>query len=143
MASKFKIDSARVKEVFADVNERAKTAREQVATRRVEFTEFNKGNVEALKASGKILVTGAKPLASEAVANTRKQLGTIGDSVKSLKGKKAAEALKLQREVAKSSFVSMRDETKLFGQAVAKLAGEAALPLKSRIAAVRAEQKAA
>jgi hypothetical protein len=143
MANKFKIDTNRVKEVFADVGGRAKAAREQVASRRAELSQFNKGNVEALKESGKILASGAKPLANEAVANTRKQLGEISGSVKSLKGVKPAEAVKLQREAAKASFATARADTKAFGQSCAKLASEAAVPLKSRIAAVRGEQQAA
>jgi hypothetical protein len=146
MAKKFEMpsfDSARVKAAFADVKERAEAARGQVASRRADFAEFNKGNVEALKAAGKIVVDGAKPLANEAVANTKKQLDAVVANVKGVKGKKPAELVKGQGEFAKAQFAVVRDETKQFGQSVAKLAGDAVEPLKSRFASVRADLKAA
>ena len=142
MAKKFQFDSARVKSLFADVNVRAKAAREQVATRRDEISQFNKGNVEALKAAGKIVVDGAKPLANDAVANTRKQLDAVVANVKDLKGKKPAELVKVQGEFAKTQFAVARDDAKAFGESCRKLAGEAVSPLKTRVAAVR-EQRAA
>jgi hypothetical protein len=146
MANKFKvpsIDSARVKAMFADVNERAKTAREQVETRRDELVQFNKDNVDAIKASGKILAAGAKPLANEAVTNTRRQLGGLTETVKSFKGKSAAELLKLNREAAKSTFASARADTKSFGESFAKLAGEAVQPIKGRVAVVTKREQVA
>ena len=145
MAKKFQIDGARVKALFADVNERAKAAREQVATRRDELAQFNKGNVDAFKAAGKIVVNGAKPLASDAVANTRKQLDAVVANVKELKdvkGKKPVEVVKAQGEFAKAQFAVARDDTKAFGEGFAKLGREAVAPLKGRVAAVR-EQRAA
>jgi hypothetical protein len=142
MAKKFQIDGARVKAVFADVNERAKAAREQVASRRDELAQFNKGNVEAFKVAGKVFVEGAKPLANDAVANTRKQLDAVVANVKDLKGKKPAELVKVQGEFAKAQFAVARDDTKAFGQSFAQLGREAVAPLKGRVAAVR-EQRAA
>lgn len=144
MADKFEIfDNARVKALFADVNTRAKAAREQVASRSADLIQFNKGNLEALRAAGKIVVDGSKPLAIDAVANTRKRLDAVVANVKDLKGKTPAELVKAQTEFAKAQLAVARDESKAFSLAFVKLAGEAVEPLKSRFEAVRAEFKAA
>lgn len=150
MAKKFelpKIDNAKLKAVFADVSERAKTAREQAESRRAELAQFNKDNLEALKAAGKIVVDGVKPIANDAVTNTRKQLDAVVANVKDLKelkGKKPAEVVKAQAEVAKTQFNLALEDTKTFGQSVVKLAGEAVEPIKVRVAAVaKREEKLA
>ena len=142
MAKKFQFDSAKVKGLFADVQGKAKVAREKADGRRAELVQFNKDNVEALKVAGKIVVDGAKPLANGAVANTRKQLDAVVANVKDLKGKKPAELVKVQGEFAKAQFAVARDDTKAFGQSCAQLGREAVAPLKGRVAAVR-EQRAA
>ncbi|MET0252225.1 MAG: phasin family protein [Novosphingobium sp.] len=136
MATKFKFDSEKLKSMFSDVGEKAKAARETVESRRDELAQFNKSNVEALKASGKILVDGAKPIATDVVANTRRQLGETAETVKSFKGKKPAEMIKLQREASKVQMASVKAETKAFGEAVAKLVGEVVEPIKDRVAVV-------
>ncbi|MET0179156.1 MAG: hypothetical protein ABW194_01575, partial [Novosphingobium sp.] len=89
MAKKFEMpafDSERVKAAFANVSDRSKAAREQLATRRDELVQFNKDNLEALQASGKIVVAGAKPLATDVVENTKRQLRTAGETVKTGRG---------------------------------------------------------
>ena len=149
MADKFKLpkfDSAKVKELFADVQEKAKAAREKADGRRAELVDFNKDNLEAVKAAGKIVAEGAKPLGKDAVANTRKQLDAVVANVKGLKdlkGKKAGEVVKAQGEFAKGQLVAARDDTKAFGQSVAKLAGAAVEPLKGRVTVVRGQFKKA
>ena len=142
MAKKFQFDKARVKAAFADVQEKAKVARQKAEGRRAELVQFNKDNVEALKAAGKIVVEGAKPLANDTVANTRKRFDAVVANVKELQGKTPVELVKVQSEFAKTYTAMVRDDTKAFGQGFVKLAGEAVAPLKSRVAAVR-EQRAA
>lgn len=140
--AKFQFDSAKVKGLFADVQGKAKVAREKVDVRRAELAEFNKGNVEAFKVAGKVFVEGAKPLANDAVANTRKQIDAVVANAKELKGKKPAELVKGQGEFAKAQLAVARDDTKAFGQSCVQLGRSAVAPLKGRFEAVR-EQRAA
>ena len=147
MATKKKTETKfDVKKLFADLGERAKGVRAKADARRGEIVEFNKGNLEALKAAGKIVVDGAKPLGKDAVANTRKQLDAVVANVKELKdvkGKKPAEVVKAQGEFAKAQLVAARDDTKAFGEAVVKLGKDAVEPLKGRVAAAKELAKAA
>jgi hypothetical protein len=135
--AKFQFDSAKVKVLFADVQEKAKVAREKADGRRAELVQFNKDNVEALKAAGKVMVEGAKPLANDAVANTRKQIDAVVANVKDLKGKKPAELVKVQGEFAKAQFAVARDDAKAFGESCVRLGRDAVAPIKVRVAAVR------
>lgn len=137
MANKFEMpafDSDRLKAAFAEAGERSKAAREQLVARRDELVQFNKDNLEAVKASGRIFAEGAKPLAEEVVANAKRQLATAGEVAKSFRAAKtAAERLQLQRDAAKTSLAAVQADTKAFGQSVAKLVNDAAVPLKGRL----------
>ena len=53
--------TAQVKEGFADLQERAKTAYDKGQEFATEMGEFTKGNVEAVVESGKILAAGRNP----------------------------------------------------------------------------------
>ena len=128
------------KALFANLTERAKTAREQAAARRAEVVQFNQDNLEALKASGRIASTGGKALVEQVVANAKRQFATVSESRKVLADVKSPkELVKLQREQAKSYFEASRADSKALGQSVVKLAGEIVEPLKSRGAAVKAQ----
>jgi hypothetical protein len=124
------VDGSRAKALFADVAERAKNAREQAVAGRTKLVAFNKDNVEALKASGRIAGTGAKALGQEVVANVKREFAAVSDGPKNFSG-------------VKSCLEAARDDTKAFGQHLGKVAGDVVQPLKSRVAAVTAKPKAA
>lgn len=126
------------KSAFAQLTARLEAAQDTLSDRRAGIVKFSNDNLEAFKASGQIVVKGARPLATEAVATTRRQLEAVVDSVKSLKGVKSpVEAVKLQREAAKVALAAVRADTQAFGKSLTKLVGDAAAPLKDRVAAVR------
>jgi len=125
-------------QVLAPFVARAKETQTKLAGRRAELVAFNHDNLAAFKAAGQALVSGAKPLAELAAGNARNQIQALRDSAASLKGVKSpVEAFKLQVAANKAAVSAAREDTKAFGQAVAKLAGETAAPLKDRFAAVR------
>jgi hypothetical protein len=141
MANKIEIpgvDSDRVKAAVANVAERAKATREQLASRRAEFVQFSQDNLEALRASGKILADGVKPIADEVLAVTKRQLDAANETMKSVRAADStAERIKLQREATKASFEAYQADTKAFGQSVVKLMTDAVEPLKVRVQAAR------
>ena len=128
----------RLQAITADFTTRAKAAQATLAGRRAEAVKFGNDNLAAVKASGTVVVTGVKPLAELAVGNTRNLLQAFTASVQGMKGVKSpVELFKLQCEAGKAVLATARTDTQAFGQAVVKLAGDAAAPLKDRFAAVR------
>lgn len=117
---------------------RAKEAQAKLNGRRAELIAFNNDNLAAVKAAGQTFVAGAKPLAELAAGNARNQVQAFRDTAASLKGVKSPiEAFKLQVAANKAALAAAREDTKAFGQAFFKLAGESAAPLKGRFTAVR------
>ena len=137
MASNMEIpglDGERVKAVIAEITERSKAAHEQLTAFSSELVQFNKDNLEALKASGKIFVEGAKPIANDVIANTKRQLDAATETMKSVQAADSmAERIKLQREAAKASFEAYQADAKALSESVVKLVTDAAEPLKVRV----------
>lgn len=121
--------------LFADFNERAKAAVEKNTKLAGEFTEFAKGNVEALVESGKIAAKGFETLGQDAAEYSRKSFENATATLKSLSAVKTpADFFKLQSDYARSVFDSVVAETSKNTEAFIKLAGDAAQPISSRVA---------
>jgi len=121
--------------MFNDVNERAKTAFEKSAKIGEEFTDFAKGNVEALVASGRVAAKGAETLSQEAAEYGRKSLEQATAAFKSFAAVKSpTELFQLQSDYARTSFDSAVAEASRFSETFVKIAGEIFQPLSTRYA---------
>ncbi|MGJ8537211.1 MAG: phasin family protein [Parasphingopyxis sp.] len=125
----------RAKEMFGDINERAKTAVEKGTEVAREIGEFNKGNVEALVASARIAAEGTGEIAREAAEFGRQRFETMTGTIKQVAAVKSpTEFFQIQNDYAKSAFESMVQEGSKMSEAWLKLAGEVAEPISNRFA---------
>lgn len=130
--------------MFADMNERAKAAVEKNTKLVGEFTEFAKGNVEALVESGKIAAKGFETLGQDVAEYNRKSFESATATLKSLAAVKSpADFFKMQSDFVRQSFDSVVAETSKNTEAFIKLAGDAAQPISNRVAVAVEKVKAA
>jgi len=126
--------TATAKEAFAEAQTRAKTAFAKTGELATEVTEFNKGNLEAVVASGKILFAGMQDLGRDQVEATKAAVETVTADFKKLAAVKSpTELFQLQGELARRNF----DAAVSFGskntEALVKLYNDAFAPLSSRM----------
>ncbi|WP_245953858.1 phasin family protein [Parasphingopyxis lamellibrachiae] len=125
----------RAKEMFGDINERAKTAVEKGTEVAREIGEFNKGNVEAMVTSARIAAEGTGEIAREAAEFGRQRFETMTGTIKQVAAVKSpTEFFQIQNDYAKSAFESMVQEGSKMSEAWLKLAGEVAEPISNRFA---------
>lgn len=123
------------KALFADVNERTKTAVEKGTKLVEEFNEFSKGNVEAIVESSKIAAKGIETLGQDAAEYGRKHFEGASAALKGLSGAKTpSDFFKLQSDYVRSAFDSIVAETSKNTESLVKLAGEIAQPISNRVA---------
>ena len=126
---------ARAQAMFADVNDRTKTAMEKGSKMIEEMNEFSKGNIEALVESSKIAAKGIETMGQEAAEYGRKQLESATAAMKTLSSVKSpTDFLKLHSEFMRSAFDAMVAETSKNTESMLKLAGEIAQPISNRVA---------
>ncbi len=126
---------AQAKAMFADVNDRAKTAMEKGTQAFEQMNDFNKGNIEALVESGKIAAKGMEAMGQEAAEYSRKSFETATAALKSLSSVKSpTDFFKLHSDYVRQSFDSIVAETSKNTEAMLKLAGEVAQPISNRVA---------
>jgi phasin family protein len=126
---------ARAQAMFADVNDRTKSAMEKSAKMVEEMTDFSKGNIEALVESSKIAAKGIETLGQEAAEYGRKQVESATAALKTLASVKSpTDFLKLHSDYMRSAFDAMVAETSKNTESMLKLAGEIAQPLSNRVA---------
>ena len=134
----------KVQALFADANEKAKTAFEKSSKFGEEFAALTKGNVEALVESGKIAATGIETLGQEGVAFARK---SFEDTTAALKGytavKSPAEFFKLYAENSKKAFDAAVAQTSKTSEMVVKLANDSFAPISNRVSVISSKMKAA
>ena len=93
------------KEMAADVQARVKTAYAKTGELATEVTEFNKGNVEALVSSGKILAAGVQELGREDLESGKAAFETVTEDVKKMTSVQSpTEFMQLQGELARRNF---------------------------------------
>ena len=132
--------------VFGDVNERAKAAMERNARIVEELAELTRGNVEAIVASSKVAAKGVETLSQDAAEYSRKSFEEASTALKSFaEVKSATDLFKLQGDFARAAFDAAIAESARVSEAVMKIAGDAAEPITSRytVAAERVKTLAA
>lgn len=126
--------------LFGDVDGKTKSAIETGTKFATEFSDFAKGNVEALMASAKVATTGAQSLGQGAADYGRKSFETATATLKTMSSAKTpADFFQLQSDFAKSCFESAFAEGTKMRESLVKLAGEVAEPISAR-AALAAEK---
>jgi phasin family protein len=109
-----------------------------------DWTEFNKGNVEAMVESGKIAAKGFEQLGREQVDYARKSFEQTTAAFKGMAAVKSpTELAKLHSEYVRSSFDALVAQTSHQTEAMLKLAGEIAQPLSNRFAVAAEKVKLA
>jgi len=140
------IAADQIKNVFGDVNQRAKSALEKNAKIAEELAEITRGNVEAMVASSKVAANGVETMSQGAAEYGRKSFEDASTAFKSFSNvKSATDFFKLQGDFARSAFDSAVAESARVSETVLKLAGDVAEPLTSRytVAAERVKTLAA
>lgn len=135
---------ARAQAMFADVNDRTKTAMEKGSKMIEEMNAFSKGNIEALVESSKIAAKGIETLGQDAAEYSRKQFESATAAMKTLASVKSpTDFLKLQSDYMRSAFDAMVAETSKNTESMLKLAGEIAQPISNRVAVAAEKIKVA
>ncbi len=135
-----------LKNVFGDVNERAKAAAERSARLVEEMTDLTRGNVEAFVASSKVAAKAVETLSQEAADYSRKSFEEASGTLRSfVEAKSATDLFKLQGDFARAAFDNAVAESARLSETMLKLAGDVAQPITNRytVAAERVKGLAA
>ncbi|WP_309752068.1 phasin family protein [Novosphingobium sp.] len=126
--------TAKVKDVVADAQDRAKVAFEKTQAYAADYGDFTKGNVEALVASGKVLAAGLQDMGKDMVAEGKTALETMTADVKDLAAVKSpADFFKLQGEILRRNFDAAVSTGSKRSETVVKMATEAFAPIQTRV----------
>ena len=119
---------------LGDAQSKAKAAFEKSQAALGEYGEFNKGNLEAIVESGKVLAAGVQDMGKAYVAEAKSAFETLTADVKALAAVKSpTDFFKLQGEIVRRNFDAAVAAGSKNSEAVVKLAGEAFAPLSSRV----------
>lgn len=134
----------RTEALTADFNAKAKEAMSKTSKLAEEAVEFNKANVEALVAAGKIAAKGIESLGQEGVTYARK---SFEDTTAALKGytavKTPADFFKLYAENSKKAFDAAVAQTSKTSELVVKLTTDSFAPISNRVSVITSKMKAA
>ncbi len=127
--------TAKVKDALTEAQDRAKLAFEKSQALAGEATEFTKGNVEALVASGKILAAGVQDFGKDYVAEAKTALETVQADMKDFAAVKSpTDFFKLQGEILRRNFDAAVASGSKNSEKVVKIAGDAFAPIQDRVA---------
>lgn len=99
-----------------------------------EVSEFTKGNVEAVIASGKILANGMQDLGSSLVAEGRTSFESMTADMKELAAAKSpTDFLKVQSEMARKNFDTIVAQSSKNTEAFLKLMSDVYAPITGRV----------
>ncbi len=137
--------TAKAKEVFAEVQTKAKVAYAKGTAAVTEAGEFTKGNMEAVVASGKIMAEGVKTMGTDYVAEGKKAYETMTADAKEMAAVKSpTDFFQLQAKLLRRNMESAVALTTKNTEATVKLVGEAFAPISGRVSlAVEKVKKAA
>ena len=125
--------TATIKTYAADAQAKAKAALTKGSEAVGEVTEFTKGNVDAVVASGKILGAGLQGLGKTYAAEGKAAVETITADVKAIAAVKSpVEFVQAQSAILKKNFDHAIDFNAKTGETMLKLFGEAFAPLSVR-----------
>ncbi|WP_416832810.1 MAG: phasin family protein [Erythrobacter sp.] len=135
MATAQKTDfTAQAKEMAADVQERVKGAYAKAGEFASEAGEFNKANLDAVVASGKIFFAGAQQLVRENVETGKTVVETVTEDVKKVASVKSpTELMQLQGEIARRNFDAVVSFGSQRTEAWVKLYNDAFAPISNRV----------
>ena len=118
----------------ADMQTRAKAAYEKGTEMTKDAVEFQKGNIEALVESGKILAAGMQDMGRTYMDEAKSAAETVQGDVKKFAAiKSPTELFQLQGEIARRNFDAMVSTTSKNTEAMLKLANEAFAPVSNRM----------
>jgi len=123
----------RLKSFTGEAKAHAELAVEKGTKAFAEASDFAKGNVEAIVASGRAAAKGVEALSQEAADFGRKSYESATSAFKGLStAKSPTELFKLQSEFAKSSFDASVAQASKMSEAMIKIMGEVFEPLSTR-----------
>lgn len=126
--------TTKAKEVAADVQTRAKAAYDKGSEMTQDAVEFQKGNLEALVESGKILASGMQDMGRTYAEEAKSAADTIQADVKKFAAiKSPTELFQLQGEIARRNFDAMVSTASKNTEAMMKLANETFAPVSNRM----------
>ena len=126
--------TTKAKEMAADMQTRAKAAYDKGTEMTKEAVEFQKGNLEALVESGKILVSGMQDLGRTYADEAKSAAETVqGDVKKVAEIKSPTELFQLQGDIARRNFDAMVSATSKNTEAMLKLVNDAFAPVSNRM----------
>lgn len=136
------------KDVFADVQTRAKTAASTAYAKSTvlgaEATEFTKANVEAVVESGKIFFAGAQNLLKDNVETGKTVIETVTEDAKKMAAVKSpTELMQLQGELVRRNFDAVISYGSKRTEAWVKLYNEAFAPITNRVSVAAEKTKTA
>jgi phasin family protein len=123
----------RLKSFTGEAKAQAESAVEKGTKAFAEASDFAKGNVEAMVASGRAAAKGAEALAQDAAEYGRKSFESATTAFRGLStAKSPTELFRLQSEFARSSFDAAVAQASKTSESVIKIMGEVFEPLSSR-----------
>jgi phasin family protein len=126
--------TAKIQEVVATAQEKAKAAFEKTSAYATESAEFAKGNLEAVVESGKILAAGLQDMGKAYVAEGKTVVETVTADVKEIAAVKSpADFFKLQGEIMRRNFDAAVATSSKNSEALVKLVGDAFAPISTRV----------
>ncbi len=121
-------------DAVSEFQTKAKAAYDKGTEAMTEATEFAKGNVEAMVASGKILAAGAQTLGKGYVAEAKSAYETMTGDMKDMAAVKSpTELFQLQGKIARRNFDMFVAMSSKHSEAMMKLANDTFLPLTGRV----------
>lgn len=126
--------TTKLKSAVGEAQTKAKEAFDKGAATFGEYSEFSKGNLEAVVASGKILANGMQSLGTTLIADSKTAFETLTAEAKELAAVKSpADFFKLQAAFLRRNFETAVANTSKNSEAIVKLANEVAAPISARV----------
>lgn len=125
---------AGLQNVLTEAQAKAKAAFEKSTSMMGEYTEFAKGNVEAMIESGKILADGVQGMGSTMVAEGRSSFEAMSGDMKELAAAKSpTDFFKLQSDLVRKNFDSAVAHSSKNSEAMLKLMSDVFAPISGRV----------
>jgi hypothetical protein len=126
--------SSSIADAVSGAQEKAKEAFTRGSAFAGEYTEFAKGNVEAVVESGKILAAGLQDMGSKFVADGKSAFETLTGDVKELSSVKSpTDFLKLQTDLLRRNFDNAIAYGSKTSEAMLKLTSDVIAPISGRV----------
>ena len=126
--------TATAKDMFADIQTRAKTAYAKTSELTADAGEFTKANVEAVVESGKIFFAGAQDIVKGDIETGKTVIETVTEDAKKIAAiKSPTELMQLQGEIVRRNFDALVSFGSKRTEAWVKLTNDAFAPISNRV----------